>query len=197
MEALQPKTLRIEVTDRVPGVTDPAFVDLWLFLPESNLDVTPRIAFGFPGGTYTKSYFHQEIPGHDNYSMASWLVNRGIIFVACDHLATTGSPNSSSPIELTESQVIRCDRVIVEEVLTRLAEGSLVEDFAPILDPLVIGVGHSLGGFLTVKHQARFRSFDAIAVLGWSHAVPGEIDPNASTTAEEPTFALDASLDPI
>ena len=51
----------------------------------------PVVAFGFPGGGYSRGYYDIR---HDDgaYSQAAYHVDRGWIFVACDHL---GVPQGS------------------------------------------------------------------------------------------------------
>jgi tetrahydrodipicolinate N-succinyltransferase len=50
-----------------------------------------------------------------------------------------------------------------------LSEGTLADGLAPVGSATIIGVGHSIGGGLVVLQQARWGSYDAIAVLGYTH----------------------------
>lgn len=58
--------------------------------------------------------------------------------------------------------------------------GALHPDLDPVVDPVVVGAGHSMGGCLTIAQQGRHHAWDGIAILGFSAvhshpaAPPGE-----------------------
>jgi pimeloyl-ACP methyl ester carboxylesterase len=53
-------------------------------------------------------------------------------------------------------------------VRQRLCNGTLVKGLGPIADPLLIGMGQSMGGCFSILMQGRFAVFEALAVLGYS-----------------------------
>ena len=160
-------------------------------LPEPGaLPARPIVAFGFPGGGYARGYF--DIQGFDGYSQAEHHAARGIVTVACDHL---GVGDSSEPdrSQLTHANMAAVNRATVEEVLRRLATGEL--GYPPIADPVVIGMGQSYGAMLLLTQQGRERTFDAIAVLGYSAigiAIPSPPAGGTSDSGATVPAAVDA-----
>jgi pimeloyl-ACP methyl ester carboxylesterase len=49
-----------------------------------------------------------------------------------------------------------------------LAAGTLIDGLGPIVDPLTIGIGQSMGGAFTIVQQGRHHGYDGVAVLGYS-----------------------------
>jgi pimeloyl-ACP methyl ester carboxylesterase len=112
----------------------------------------------WPGGSYARAYWDMRIPGHSGYSFAEHMTAQGFLVVAADHL---GVGASSKPTD--------GDRVTFETMSD--AAASFVRQLraiAPAGVPIV-GVGHSLGAFLTAVTQARHRCYDAVALLGFTH----------------------------
>jgi pimeloyl-ACP methyl ester carboxylesterase len=127
----------------------------------------PVVCFALPGATYSRKYFTFDMPGGHQGGEAGWHALRGWIFVAIDHLGA-GESSLPDPAKLLYSNVSAANHATCQEVLERLANGSLLDGFQAIANPVVIGIGHSMGGCLTVVQQARHNTFDAIAVLGFS-----------------------------
>jgi hypothetical protein len=70
----------------------------------------------------------------------------------------------------------------VEGVLALLATGRVTAGYGAVLDPVTIGIGHSMGAHLTIVLQAHRQVFDGVGILGYSaiHTalpVPEGIDP--------------------
>jgi pimeloyl-ACP methyl ester carboxylesterase len=122
------------------------------------------VVFAFPGRGYGRGYYDLGLEG--GYSQAEHHAARGIALIACDHL---GVGESSIPDlnALTMEQVAAANDATVRAVVTRLRDGSLSGGDA--LDPRrLVGVGQSMGGCLLTVQQALHRTFDAVALLGWS-----------------------------
>src|SRR5438132_770438 len=66
----------------------------------------PVVAFGFPGGGYSRGYYDIRHDG-DAYSQAAFHVGRGWIVVACDHLGV-GDSDQPDPARPTWSVATRC-----------------------------------------------------------------------------------------
>ena len=127
---------------------------------------TPRaLVFAFPGRGYARAYYDLGLAG--GYSQAAHHTARGLAVIACDHL---GVGESSLPdlTRLTMEQLAAANHATVESILDRLRAGSLSEGLDPIRPRLVVGIGQSMGGCLLTVQQARNRTFDAVAILGWS-----------------------------
>src|SRR5260370_35059420 len=86
--------LKVDVSASVP-LPGPLYIAASVFLPDPAKVTAPPIAmFAFPGGGYTRGDFDINIRGHEGYSEAGHHVERGIIFIAADHL---GDGDSSIP----------------------------------------------------------------------------------------------------
>lgn len=168
--------IRVDITDAV-GLDTPAETAAWVYVPDldSHPD-SPTVLFAFPGGTYSRAYYDLHVHGREGYSFAEHLAAAGYIVIACDHIGI----GDSSPYEpfaaLTTDVVVRADRATVEGVMARLAAGTLIEGLAPVMNPFIIGVGHSLGAMYTTLQQARYRTFNAVALLGFSLLPHSESD---------------------
>jgi alpha-beta hydrolase superfamily lysophospholipase len=163
-----PIPIRVDVGDAA-GVPGPAEQAAWVFVPPGGRLTDPvTVLVCEPGGTYDKRYWHLEVPGHPGYSFAEDLAARGAVVIALDHLGV-GESTVLDPPTLTSTAVAAADHHAVAEVRRRLAQGDLAPGLDPAPDPFVVGVGHSMGGMLVVRQQGRHRSFDAVAVLGWSN----------------------------
>jgi pimeloyl-ACP methyl ester carboxylesterase len=58
-----------------------------------------------------------------------------------------------------------------------LKAGTLLDSFPPLVDPVVAGIGQSMGGCMTVVQQGRHECYDGIGILGYSavHTHPPEM----------------------
>ena len=143
-------------------------------LPDPNdLASPPVVCFGFPGGGYGRHYYTFDMPGSEGGGQAGWHAARGWIFVGCDHLGV-GESSLPDPNRLVYKNVAAANHETVQGVLQRLAEGSLAQGFPVVRDPVVLGIGQSMGACLTVVQQARHNTYDGIGVLGYSaiHTYP-------------------------
>jgi alpha-beta hydrolase superfamily lysophospholipase len=128
----------------------------------------PVVLFGFPGAGYGRRYYGVEHPALEGPGQAAYHAAHGFVFVACDHLCVGDSTMPEDPFALTLEAVADANAVTVASVLERLREGTLAPEVEPLEPAAVIGIGHSMGGCLLTVQQARHRSFDGAAFLGWS-----------------------------
>lgn len=138
-------------------------------LPDS-ATATPRaVLVCWPGGSYGRAYWDMHIPGHPGYSFAEHLAAQGFLVVAADHLGVGASSKPSDGDRVDFLTVSAAAASFVEQLRALLAEGAPELGGVPLPDTPVIGVGHSLGACLTAVTQARHRSYDAVALLGFTH----------------------------
>lgn len=139
----------------------------------------------WPGGSYSRAYWDMHVPRRDGYSFAEHAVAQGFVVARIDPLGVGDSPHPED-----------VDSVTLEAMADAAAEtvrDLRAEHGGPEVP--VIGIGHSLGGCLTVVEQALHGSYDAIANLGFTHgskaAIEGvdvgglEQDPDALGAAAE------------
>ena len=111
---------------------------------------------------------HRRPPRSSRGSQAAWHADRGWIFVSVDHLGVGDSTIPGDTERLDYTVVAAGNQAAEQEVLARLAQGTLVDEFPPVTEPLVLGIGQSMGGCMTVIQQGRSHGYDGIGVLGYS-----------------------------
>jgi pimeloyl-ACP methyl ester carboxylesterase len=195
--------LRIDVTGTT-RLAESASIAATVHLPEDlpTSGEFPVVCFAKPGGGYSKGYFTEPLPGPSSgVSEAEWHAERGWIFVSVDHIGVGDSSTDHDPRALDFTTVVTASHHAETEILRLLGNGELVEGFPPVVDPLTVGIGQSMGGCLTIIQQGRFRRYDGIGVLGYSAlhtrppAAPGQpevVSPwfPRDTLLEEPLFVL-------
>jgi pimeloyl-ACP methyl ester carboxylesterase len=131
---------------------------------------TPRaLLICWPGGSYAREYWDMHIPGHPGYSVADHMRSQGYLVLAADHLGVGASSKPADGDRVDFETVSAAAAAFVEQVRGLLAEGAPELGGIPLPDIPIVGVGHSLGACLTAVTQARYRCYDAVALLGFTH----------------------------
>lgn len=148
---LEPVALRADVSTAtgLPG----AAVAGWSFTPPTEPET---VAVCLHGGGYDKRYWHFTAPSFPGFSMSEHFVGRGVAVVALDTLGMGESSRPERIDELTLEVAAAAHDQAVRELRERFPRATIV------------GIGHSLGGMLALAQQARHRSYDRLAILGWS-----------------------------
>jgi alpha-beta hydrolase superfamily lysophospholipase len=147
--------LRIDVTEAA-GLGEPVEVAITVHRPDGPIGERPVVCFAKPGGGYSRGYYTVDLPGPAKGSQAAWHADRGWIFVSVDHLGVGGSTVIADPERLDYTTVAAGSMAAEQEVLERLAAGTLVDGLARVADPVVLGIGQSMGGCMTVVQQGRY-----------------------------------------
>lgn len=160
-------SLSIDVSQS-PGVRfTEARLAATLHLPDGIDPARPPVAvFMVPGGGYSRGYFDIQFAGHEGYSQAEHHARAGIVTIAIDPLGV-GESTTAHLSEIQFEDLAATFDACAREVLARLREGRGT-GLAAFEPAAVIGLGQSMGGCMTIVTQARFATFDAIAVLGYS-----------------------------
>jgi alpha-beta hydrolase superfamily lysophospholipase len=164
---VQSVSLRIDVAHLTPfrgGVEAAA----WLFAPPCGARANGGLLVCLHGATCDHRYFHAQFDHHPGYSFAEFFTRLGYHVLAIDHLGMGTSSRPEPERLLTREVVAAADEHVVREVLAGLASGRWFGR-EPASAPRAIGIAHSLGGMLAVVQQARHRTFERMAVLGWSN----------------------------
>jgi pimeloyl-ACP methyl ester carboxylesterase len=148
---LEPVELRFDVA-AAAGVRG-AIVAGWLF-PTAGEPGT--VAVCLHGGGYDKRYWHFAAPGFPGYSMAEHFTKQGVAVVALDTLGMGESARPQRIDDLTLEVAAAAHDAVVRQLRERHPSAALV------------GIGHSLGGMLALAQQALHRSYERLAILGWS-----------------------------
>lgn len=158
---------RLDVSAVVPFAA-PMELAATIVLPDTLPEAGPAIViFAVPGGGYGRRYFDLAIPGHEGYSEAVFHARRGMIFIAIDHLGV-GESSQPDPAEINFDHLAAAYDHAVRSVCSGLRDSSLVPGLAPLPNLVAVGIGHSMGGAVTVLTQGRHAPFDATGVFGYS-----------------------------
>jgi alpha-beta hydrolase superfamily lysophospholipase len=163
--------LEIDVTDSLQ-LGEPLNQAAWVFSPE-HPERAPAVLICLAGGTYSKAYWHLDIPGHPGYSFAEHLAGCGFIVIALDHLGVGESTRPAEFDKLRLTTLATGDAEAVRQIKAAVAEGTLADGLPPLPDLPVIGVGHSMGACLTTMVQVETAPYDALALLGYSVDITG------------------------
>ncbi|BBZ14928.1 hypothetical protein MBRA_51230 (plasmid) [Mycobacterium branderi] len=139
-----------------------------LFLPPpQNLASGQPVVFAVPGGGYSRGYYDMHFAGHAGYSQAEHHVERGLVFVAIDHLSVgQSSPDVAESVRIED--IAAANDFAVKVVIERLRSGTAVAGYPGVDVGARIGIGQSMGGGVSVIMAARHHTYDAVAVLGYS-----------------------------
>ena len=195
-----PIELRVDVTEAT-GLGQPAHCAVTVFVPDSvpkrsDDGSGPVVAFAWPGAGYGRGYYAFDMPESSYGGQAGYHADRdGWIFVACDHLGA-GDSSIPDPERVTFDVVTAANGAVVDQVLELLRCGSLAPDVPPMVDPVRVGMGQSMGGCFTIALQGTVPRFDAIAVLGFSAIRTVMPKPNATSSSSdaETDDALDSQI---
>ncbi len=160
--------LQIDVTDAVGHDEILEIAATVVAPPRAQLPDRPVVVVATPGGTYNRRYWDLQPPGHTGYSQAEHLAERGVIFVACDYL---GGGDSSRPDDADFIGLLaQADAAHGAYEYTRgaIADGTLTDELAPLADATFVGIGQSLGGFITIIQQAKYADYPALGIFGAS-----------------------------
>lgn len=141
------------------------------------------VLFALPGGGYGRGYYDMHFPGHHGYSQAGHHVSRGLVLVAIDHLGV-GQSTPAVCGDLRAEDIAAANHAAVQRIAELLESGKAVAGYPPFRITRRIGIGQSMGGAITIIMAARHRTYDAIAVLGFSAVHTVLPFPEQSVSAE-------------
>jgi pimeloyl-ACP methyl ester carboxylesterase len=96
------------------------------------------------------------------------MADRGFISVLVDHLGVGESSRPKDSYALTGEVLAAANTHVLEQVLGKFRNGSLINGLQAIPKVISVGIGHSMGAMLTLLQQATAHQHAGIAVLGFS-----------------------------
>jgi pimeloyl-ACP methyl ester carboxylesterase len=157
----------VDVTEE--GLQGCQRVEVDLFLPDQLSDPA-ALWCCVAGGGISRAYFDLDVPAElGEFSMARFVAEHGMPVLLIDPPGAGGSDRPTDGYLLTPERVSSVLHRVVDEIRELLATGS-IEGVLPISCRWTLGVGHSAGALLVACQQAHHRSFDALALLGFSDA---------------------------
>ena len=162
------RTAEVDVTAAMPDVAQ-GLVTIAVDVVADPAKVAPKpvVVLAIPGGTYHRRYWDLQPPGRRGYSQAAWMADRGVIFVASDYL---GGGDSSRPADgdfMTLEVAADGAPAVYQQIRDELEAGALHEAL-PDHRRQYVGIGQSLGGFITMIQQGKYADYAGIGVLGAS-----------------------------
>lgn len=172
-------TLRVPVDDVAPAGV--GTVAARVVLDDVSRSSAPRVLCCFPGGGMTSRYF--ELAGHD---MAAHLAAQGFVVVAIDHPGVGDSDVPHDPWTLRPELVADVDAIAAGRAVASLG----------LDNPVLLGVGHSMGAMLVTYQQARHGIYRGLALFGYSgRGLPEVLTPDELAVAHDPDRVRDAIVE--
>ena len=187
---------------------DTFLTDSGLSLPdEGRLDMAVAVHFPqrliepavllvcLPGGGMNRGFFDLVPPGTNglgdaSFSFARQMAARGFIVALIDHLGIGESSRPKDGFALSGDVLAHATHHVLGAINTRVR----THYGASAAQKCTVGVGHSMGALVTVLQQAQHRSYEAIALLGFStHGLPTYVPQPLHSLARDPQ-ALRAQL---
>lgn len=122
---MNPISISLDVTASLPDeITGGHCITIaaWLFFPNDlrKLGEKPVVMTLLSGGSYDRRYFHLEIPGHSDYSVAEHLAALGNIVLVADHLGVGDSSKAADQKQATRQIVALACHAAMTQCYQRL-----------------------------------------------------------------------------
>ena len=177
--------LRLDVA-RSTGLAG-AHIACSLHLPEEMSTAAPsELLVCVHGGGYTRAYWHPHFPQFPGYSFAEHFCARNHAVLAIDLLGMGESTRPEPETLLSRQIVAAASHQVTAEITQDLQDGR----WGKLGRITTTGIGHSIGGMMVITQQAAHRSFDRLAVLGWTNQplVLAGLDPAALAATIAPGY---------
>jgi pimeloyl-ACP methyl ester carboxylesterase len=178
-------TVDVDVSAVAPAGCDRIAVDV--FVPD-RLGPRPLLWVCIPGGGINRQYFDLDVAGQGAaFSMARHLAAEGDLVATVDPPGVGGSDTPDDGYTLTPHVVADVLAAAIEGLQQGLGhDGIAGTELGSVPPRATVGLGHSAGALLVSLQQARHRSYDVVALLGFSGSgLPGVL------TEEELRYAGD------
>jgi hypothetical protein len=170
------RDLRIDVAGHLPFEAGTTELAATVVLAPAQVGERPTLLVCWPGGSYGRAYWDLRPTAASGYSAAEHWARQGYVVVVADHLGVADSDKPADGDALGVEVLAAAAHGFVEELRRRCAAGELHEELPAVDDIRTVGVGHSLGGSVVVAQQARHRSYDAVADIGYTHSAKAAVD---------------------
>jgi pimeloyl-ACP methyl ester carboxylesterase len=136
---------------------------------DASSEMCGAVVVCLPGGGMSRRYFDLDVPDTAaSFSMARSLAAEHLVVVTLDLPGTGESDIPHDGYTLTPDAVADTVAEATARLVAAARTGDLVADLPPLPDVAVVGLGHSAGALVACYQQARHRSFDALALLGFA-----------------------------
>jgi pimeloyl-ACP methyl ester carboxylesterase len=188
--------LKIDVTT-VGATAGPHAVAVSVVLPPAGVVLRERLLFCLPGGAMARNYFDLAVPGDASFSFARSMAVLGYPVAMVDHLGTGASSVPADGFALRIEEVVAANQCALTHVRDALRAGALASGVPRLPGLRTVGVGHSMGGLLTVLQQAAGAGHDALLLLGYSNNGMREALPQAALAYADDASGARAALNEL
>ncbi len=168
-----------------------------IFVPQ-DLGPRPLLWVCIPGGGMSRQYFDLDVAGQEGaFSMARHLAAGGDLVVTVDPPGVGGSDAPDDGYTLTPPVVADVLAAAIETLQEALRRDAIAgAELGAVTPRATVGLGHSAGALLVAFQQAHHRSYDVLALLGFSASgLPGVLNGEELSYAGRPKeFAEDVGL---
>jgi pimeloyl-ACP methyl ester carboxylesterase len=181
------------LTDSGISLPDEGRLDMAVEIHFPQRLIEPAVVLAcLPGGGTSRRFFDL-MPGQGprdaSFSFARQMSARGFIVALIDHLGIGDSTRPKDGFALSGDVLARATHNVLAAV-----EAHVQARYGTASAQRCIGVGHSMGGLVVTLQQAQHRSYDAIALLGFStRGLPDYVPQPLHSLARDPQ-ALRAQL---
>lgn len=177
---LRRETLEVDVRHILDGQT--VAVEIVF---RKDLAVPPRaILVCLTGGGVTRRFFDLRFEDNASFSLAQALADRGYAVVMIDHLGVGGSSRPDDGFDLTPDVLADSAAEAARAAINFICAGSMGTGEC---SPPIFGVGHSMGGMISVLVQARHSIYDGLVLLGYvANGSPNTLREGGKLTAGKP-----------
>jgi pimeloyl-ACP methyl ester carboxylesterase len=166
---IERRQLRVPVGGVLDGVAALAATTI---IDPDRIGASPVVLCCFPGGGMTSRYFEL-----DGFDMSCYLADAGFAVVLIDHPGVGASDVPRDPWLLSPEMVAAAEVIAVRHLVAGLGFGR----------PVVLGVGHSMGGMLVAYQQGIGRPYAGLALLGYSgRGIPEVLEPEELSVSDDP-----------
>ena len=189
------RDLRIDVSGHLPLEAGTTELAATVVLAPALVAERPTLLVCWPGGSYGRAYWDLRPTAASGYSAAEHWARQGYVVVVADHLGVADSDKPADGDAVGVEVLAGAAHGLVEQLRRLAAAGELHDELSPVEDVRVVGVGHSLGGSVVITQQARHRSYDAVADIGYTHSAKAAVDETMGRSQEDARAVAVAQAD--
>ena len=183
----EPVRIRLSVDTGKPLPGEQLNVSVEIVM-QRNPSAPPTAAlFCVPGGGMTYKFFDLQTETNKSFSFAEAMVNQGFVVVLINSLGVGESSRPNDGYDLTPDVLAVANARAAATILERIRSGGLAFGFPAAPNICAIGVGHSMGGKLTIVQQGQYPLYAGVILFGFGpNGVPDALNDEARSLAFKP-----------
>lgn len=181
----------------VVGSEPPLQIAVSLHVPQT-LAQPALVLCCVPGGGMNRGYYDLlTAEGDTRASLARQMAARGMLVMTLDPPGIGDSDKPADGYLLSPALIAQALGEAMDAVLAQLREGHVVPGLAALPALRSVGLGHSMGGLLTILSQAQRARHAALVVLGFATAGLPQFMTSSAKALIGDRAAIDAQLEAL